>query len=242
MTVAKDRLETGFVDGLRWEHGVGESLQPWIEFDDERRFELGSWLGAQLTLRHAGKLRCPHCGRATKKSFSQGYCFPCFKKLARCDLCIVSPTRCHRAQGTCREPDWADRFCMSPHLVYLANSSGLKVGLTRGNNELNRWADQGASQGLVIAECDTRIAAGALEALIAERHSDRTDWRKLVRGPAEPLDLITLREQVKAELDGVPDGVRWVERNPVTLTYPVLDYGPVKSRNLDKEQAIEGTV
>ena len=36
-----------------------------------------------------------HCGRKTAKSYAQGYCYPCFRKLPQCDSCIVSPEKCH---------------------------------------------------------------------------------------------------------------------------------------------------
>ena len=99
--------------------------------DELLHHPLDSELGRQLTLEFSGTVSCVNCGRNSKRSFGSGYCYPCFRKLARCDLCMVSPDRCHHHLGTCREPQWGDEFCMQPHLVYLANTSGLKVGLTR---------------------------------------------------------------------------------------------------------------
>lgn len=237
-----ERGYSGFLDGLRWQVDE-QKLRPNLCLGDSE-VPLDEFIGASLRLEATGRIACTHCGRATRRSFSQGYCYPCFKKLARCDLCIMSPTRCHRAAGTCREPEWADQFCFSAHSVYLANSSGLKVGLTRAGNERRRWADQGAVQGIVLAHCETRIQAGALEARVAERHSDRTNWRKLVAGAAEPLDLETLRIEIRSELLAespmLPDGVRWADTAMQQLEYPVAEYGLVKSRNLDKEPVIEG--
>ncbi len=92
---------------------------------------MNSLLGESLTLKFAGEIHCIHCGRLTKKSFNQGYCYPCFASLAQCDICIVRPEQCHFDAGTCREPEWARNHCMQDHIVYLANSSGLKVGITR---------------------------------------------------------------------------------------------------------------
>src|SRR5690554_5921730 len=83
---------------------------------------LNDLLGRTIRLEALGEIRCQHCNRLTKKSYSQGFCFPCMKKLAQCDLCIVSPERCHYEQGTCREPAWGEQFCMTDHIVYLANS------------------------------------------------------------------------------------------------------------------------
>ena len=81
-------------------------------------------IGTKLRLEYLGEINCTHCGRKTKKSFSQGYCYPCMTKLAQCDVCIMSPERCHYEAGTCRDPSWGEQFCMTDHVVYLANSSG----------------------------------------------------------------------------------------------------------------------
>ena len=107
---------------------------------------LNPHLGQRVQLRYTGRIFCVHCGRKTSKSFDQGYCFPCFRSLAQCDTCIVKPEQCHFAHGTCREPEWAQQFCFRSHTVYLANSSGLKVGITRDNQVPTRWIDQGAVQ------------------------------------------------------------------------------------------------
>jgi len=92
---------------------------------------LNACLGKTMCIAYTGAITCIACGQRTKKSFHQGYCFRCFRTLARCDLCMVKPERCHFAHGTCREPAWGLATCMQPHYVYLANSSGLKVGMTR---------------------------------------------------------------------------------------------------------------
>ncbi|HCO10506.1 MAG TPA: DUF2797 domain-containing protein, partial [Gammaproteobacteria bacterium] len=78
----------------------------------------------QVRLEFTGAIFCVNCGRKSSKSFNQGFCFPCFQKLAACDSCIIHPERCHFDQGTCREPAWGEQFCMQDHIVYLANSSG----------------------------------------------------------------------------------------------------------------------
>ncbi|VFT04914.1 Protein of uncharacterised function (DUF2797) [Pseudomonas aeruginosa] len=74
---------------------------------DDREVAVNPLIGRPLRLEYLGSIFCTHCGRKTKKSFSQGYCYPCFTRLAQCDSCIVSPEKCHYEQGTCREPEWA---------------------------------------------------------------------------------------------------------------------------------------
>ena len=105
-------------------------------------------LGSTIKLNYLGRIECIYCGRKTKKSFSQGYCYPCMIKLARCDSCIVSPEKCHYDEGTCREPEWGEQHCMRPHYVYLANSSGVKVGITRGREYSQPLGRSGGDSGI----------------------------------------------------------------------------------------------
>ena len=88
---------------------------------DDALVPVNPLIGKTLRLEYLGAIHCTHCGRKTNKSFSQGYCYPCFKKLPQCDLCIVSPEKCHHELGTCRDPQWGMDFGMTDHGVYLAN-------------------------------------------------------------------------------------------------------------------------
>ncbi len=117
---------------------------------NELEVEMNPLIGRPVTLAFSGRIQCIACGRVSKKSFNQGYCFPCFRSLARCDRCIVSPELCHFHLGTCREPDWGQANCMQPHVIYLANSSGVKVGITRRSQLPTRWIDQGAVEAVPL--------------------------------------------------------------------------------------------
>ena len=94
----------------------------------DHKIALNPLIGQSIKLKFTGQIRCVHCSRTMKKSFNQGYCYPCFTALAQCDMCIMKPETCHYDKGTCREPEWGLKFCFQPHIVYLANSSGIKVG------------------------------------------------------------------------------------------------------------------
>lgn len=189
--------------------------------------DMNAQIGKGLQIRFEQEITCTHCGKPSAKSYGRGYCYRCFTTLARCDLCIVSPSRCHYANGTCREPEWGEQFCFTPHLVYLARSSGLKVGLTRAGNENFRWTEQGARAGLVIARTESRKAAGELELLLAKSVPDKTDWRKLVTGQSDSVDLTAecarVRTRVGRAIEDI-EGVHWVHETPQTLEFPVQRY------------------
>ena len=213
---------------------------------------LNALLGRRLMIRFAGRITCQHCGNLTRKSYGDGYCYPCFKTLARCDLCVVSPDRCHYAAGTCREPAWGEAFCMQPHLVYLANSAGAKVGITKPENLPMRWLDQGATQAVVIMRTRSRFEAGCVEAALARYVSDRTDWRGLIGGDAVRIDLPSLATRLRidaavelAALDSrFPGALSWVsELEPECFEYPVTAYAsPANGLSLDAATEIAGTL
>jgi len=198
--------------------------------DTTERLPLNDALGTGLRIEFLGRISCVHCGGDTRRSYGGGYCYTCFTTLARCDLCVVSPDRCHYHLGTCREPEWADGFCMQPHIVYLANTSGIKVGITRLGRETGRWLDQGAVQALPILAAPTRRLAGLAEVRLALSTADRTDWQRLVRGEPEPADLAREAARLRREVsDGgpnaLPSGLEWLDgERSRQFAYPVRAY------------------
>ena len=217
----------------------------------EAETPLNEYIGRPIALRYQGLISCSHCGRATKKSFNQGYCYPCFKRLARCDICIVSPEKCHYAEGTCREPEWGESHCMRDHIVYLANSSGVKVGITRSSQLPTRWIDQGAVQAMPVMRIGTRQQSGLAEVIIKQHVSDRTQWQRMLKSEAEPVDLAgiwaNLRRACAGELAQLQQthGVQAIQllegQELVSLSYPVLHYPTVvKAHNFDKTPGVEG--
>ncbi|NIE73751.1 DUF2797 domain-containing protein [Pantoea sp. Ap-967] len=233
------------------------SLQaPLVQYSfrlDDTLVPVNPLIGQRLRLEYLGAIHCNHCGKRTKTSFSQGYCYPCMTKLAQCDVCIMAPEKCHYDAGTCREPSWGEQFCMTDHVVYLANSSGIKVGITRATQLPTRWLDQGAIQALPIMRVATRQQSGLVEDVLRSQVPDRTNWRALLKGDAEALDLPAIREQVfDACADGLRDlqarfGLQAIQPLPdaevVQMNYPVEAYPKkIVSFNLDKDPVAEGTL
>ncbi len=231
---------------------LAEPVQYQLPLDDAL-LDLNPHIGSAIRLDYLGEINCIACGRKTSKSYAQGYCYPCFISLAECDMCIVKPETCHFAAGTCRDAEWALQHCMQPHFVYLANSSGLKVGITRGSQIPTRWIDQGASQALPIFRVASRYQSGLLEVAIKQHVADRTDWRKMLKGEAEPLDLAGMRDELAhtcgadvAELQRQfgSDDIEFLPDAAVTaIRYPIERYpDKVRSLNLDKTPKIEGVL
>ena len=194
----------------------------------EQVINLKPFIGQTLTLTHTGNIFCCSCGKKTRKSYSQGHCFVCMKKLASCDMCIKKPETCHYDQGTCREPSWGEKNCMVDHYVYLSNTSGVKVGITRHTQILTRWIDQGATQGLPIFKVRTRHISGLIEVEIAKHIADKTNWRTLLKQDGEPIALdkkfSELLPLIKLKIEEIrqkfgEDSIEILDQEDVPLAY-----------------------
>ena len=230
---------------------VGDPVAYSIAVGDTR-IPLNDLIGRPLRLDFDGVIRCIHCDRKTNKSFNQGFCFPCFRKLAACDSCIMSPEKCHYHLGTCREPEWGETHCMVEHVVYLANSSGLKVGITRGSQVPTRWIDQGAVDAIPMVRVATRYIAGLVEVACKAHVADRTNWRAMLKGDVPELDLAQERQRmlglIADDLEALrqthgQDSIREVDEQGLGLSYPVKVWPEkIKTHNLDKTPEVEGVL
>ncbi len=209
----------------------------------DETIDMNALVGKKIALSFKGEIICSNCGNKTNKSFSQGYCFPCARSLARCDMCIMRPETCHYHLGTCREPEWGLSNCFSSHVVYIANSSGIKVGITRKTNVPSRWIDQGAISALPILEASTRLASGKIEAALKSFVGDKTNWRKMLKNEVSPADLLSKKISL---LDEIPDlikelEVKQLDDEAINIQYPVLKYpSKIVSLNFDKTPLVSG--
>ena len=214
---------------------------------DDQRVDMDLLVGQHIELTYNKTIQCanPECKRITPKSFSQGYCFPCARSLARCDLCIMRPETCHYHLGTCREPEWGLSNCFTPHVVYLANSSGAKVGITRKTNTPSRWIDQGAICALPILEVKTRLESGLIEKALKSFIPDKTNWRAMLKNETTPADLVTTKASLLGEISGLIEELKakTLPDDIINIDYPVLKY-PTKvvSLSFDKNPVISGVL
>jgi len=220
----------------------------------EQEIDMNSLIGKSVTVTHTGNIHCVHCGTKTKKSFNQGYCYRCLITLAQCDSCIIKPEKCHYHEGTCREPEWGEKHCFSEHYVYLANTGNLKVGITRqvGDTVSSRWMDQGATQAVIMLKVPDRLTSGEVETLCKAHIADKTNWRTMLKGAPDKADLEQARDELLAaiqhDLDALAEQKQSTEIIPVKqeavdIHYPVEKYPvKIKSINLDKTPAFEGTI
>ena len=203
---------------------------------------MNSLLGRKITLTYNREIYCRSCGNSTVKSFAQGYCYSCFKSIPETAPCILKPELCEAHIGIARDMKWAKDNCLQKHIVYLAVSSGLKVGVTRGSQIPTRWIDQGASKAIIMCETPNRFLAGAIEVDLKQYLSDKTSWQKMLKNEVD-MSINLLQEKNKAILN-LKEGLReyYSDNNEITeISYPVIKFPTkVKSINLDKDLQYSG--
>ncbi|MHB8077787.1 MAG: DUF2797 domain-containing protein [Candidatus Krumholzibacteriia bacterium] len=216
--------------------------------DPDRRtadLPLNPLLGRAVALRFTGEIACVTCGRAVKKTFGEGWCFPCSQTRAEADLCIVRPELCHfgNAGHPCRDEAFALANCFQPHVLYVSLTSGFKVGITRRVNLPTRWIDQGAVAAIPLAVLPNRREVGLIEASLAQRFADKTHWMRMLQEAMPPGDLVAHADEVLAALAalGAPGILPAAQRTPHVFVYPVTRHPvKVKSLNLDKDPVAAG--
>ena len=209
-----------------------DSDAAYITFDQERTITLKPSPQNIIHLVCTEAAACIHCQRSIKTNAYGGYCFPCSRKLARCDLCVLKPSLCHYHLGTCREPTWGDTYCMVQHIVYLAWTSGFKIGLTRHNRFQTRLREQGSYIACPLYITDNRKIAGDIEHQLTTWYSDRTDWRKMLRnGPLDEAIFFQQYQEVVKKMD-LHLGLCAQPYTPTITHYTV--YGEITTQSLGK--------
>ncbi len=202
-------------------------------------------LGSKVSMKFEGKIFDIYDGKPIKKSYAQGYSYKNMITLARCDSCIVKPELCHYHKGTCREPQWGETHCFIPHVIYLSITSGVKVGITRETQVPTRWIDQGAEYALPILKVADRKTSGMVEVELAKTMADKTNWRNMLKGEYEFVDLEILRDQIYDEYGDLLDDAdaEDLDEEVIQIKYPILEVPKkVSSLSFDKKEEIEGTL
>lgn len=189
------------------------------------------------------KFQCLNCGR-DRPIYRQGFCKSCFYESPAAGDWIMKPelSTAHLDQED-RDLAYEKKAQLQPHIVYLANSSNVKVGVTRKNQVPTRWIDQGAHEAIEIVEVPNRYLAGITEVALKTHVSDKTSWQKMLKNDIEDVDLMEWRDKLKTF---VPDEVAdyFMNNNTEThLKFPVLQYPEkVKSLNLTKTSSYKGVL
>lgn len=217
-------------------------LPVYVTPEQKKLFPISDRIGKKITLTYKGKINCIKCGRVTKKSFNQGFCYPCFQSAPESSECVLRPELCRAHEGESRDMEWSKGHCLKDHVVYLAISSDVKVGITRKTQVPTRWIDQGAHQAIQLAKVPNRFTAGQIEVALKKHLKDRTDWRKMLKNEhPQDIDLKAIKHEMIANLPEDLRGYAIKSDAKTKLRFPVLEYPTkVKSLGFDKEPVVSG--
>jgi hypothetical protein len=202
---------------------------------------LNQLLGKEIEFSFEG-YECLCCG-LNKKIFRQGFCYECFYASAQVGDWIMKPELSTAHLGIeDRNLEYEKQVQLQPHVVYLALSSEVKVGVTRSTQIPTRWIDQGATKAIEIVEVPNRYLAGITEVALKEFVSDKTSWQKMLKNEVLEADLIEEREKLKSHIPEEALPYFLANNGKVTeIEYPVSQYpAKVKSLNLEKTPVFSG--
>lgn len=209
---------------------------------DQQTIELNELVGKTIRLEHTGEINCIACGRKTAKSYGQGYCYPCFISVPETEECVLRPELCRAHEGHARDMNYASSHCLIDHVVYLAQTSQIKVGITRHTQVPTRWIDQGAWRVIKLAITPNRYTAGQVEVSLKALLPDKTNWRDMLRDIRDANgNLVEIKNQLFSQLTHQFDYVRPADNTVTEITYPIIAYPQkVVSVGLDKHPVFEG--
>ena len=236
--MSSDTLPTG---NLRKMQTRLEDIAKYTLMLDDVPIDMNARIGETIKLTFDGTINCIACGRKTKKSFGQGFCYPCFRNAPEASECIIRPELCRAHEGEARDMDWAERHCLVEQIVYLARSSAIKVGITRASQMPTRWIDQGATDAIVFARVPNRYTAGLVEIAMKEHLTDRTNWQRMLKNEVVDADLVETKASLIDTLDAELRQYVDADDTVCTINYPAERYPEkVKSIGFDKQAEIEG--
>jgi len=207
----------------------------------EKEIAMNEFIGKEISMNFTGQINCISCGKQTKTSFGQGFCYNCLQTAPEASESIMRPELSKSHLGIARDMEWAEKHDLIDHIVYLAVSGDVKVGVTRHHQIPTRWIDQGASSAIKLATTPNRHIAGIIEVFLKKHFTDKTNWRTMLKNEIGQFNLLNEKEKVYKLL---PSELRkYFEPNNeiIEIEYPVLSFPQnIKSIGFDKKPTIEG--
>ncbi len=208
----------------------------------ETEISMNDLIGKEILMKFTGQINCISCGKQTKTSFNQGFCYNCLQTAPEASESVVRPELSKSHFGIARDMEWAEKNDLIDHIVYLALSNDVKVGVTRIHQVPIRWIDQGASSAIRLAVTPNRHIAGIIEVFLKKYYTDKTNWRTMLKN--EIAGDIRLKEEKQKAAQLLPKELqKYVTANDeiITINYPVENYPDnVKNVGFDKSPEIKG--
>ncbi len=211
----------------------------------ESFIQMNDLIGSKIKIEFTGRLQCIDCQKIVKKFYAPGLCYICMQSSALNSPCIMNPELCEAHLGLGKVPEWEIEHHNQPHIVYLANSGGLKVGVTRTDQIPTRWIDQGADEAIILVLTPYRQLAGMIEVALKDHLNDKTNWRQMLKNIKDTsVSLSLAKEKYSEVLFSIDENFGdYISEDDTVyqLNYPAqIIENPINSLKLDKKPIIEG--
>ena len=220
---------------------IGSPIQYYLVFEQDF-IHINQLLDKKVSISFLG-YECMNC-KKEKKIYRQGFCYDCFFEIPQAADWIIHPEKSQAHLGIeDRDLAYEKAVQLKPHIVYLANSGNVKVGVTRKTQIPTRWIDQGAHKALEIAELPNRYLAGITEVALKNYVGDKTNWRTMLKNEIQEQDLYAWRDRLKQHIPQEALPYFMDNTKETTLEFPVLQYPTkLKTLNLIKTPEYSGTL
>ena len=211
----------------------------------DQYLEMNQFIGKEIEIRFLNRINCVVTGKKIKKTFGDGMSYDAFMNSPMAVPSIIRPELSRIHEGIAlRDEEWERTHHLTPHYTYLSLTSGVKVGVTRLTQVPTRWIDQGAVQGILLAETPYRQLAGLIEVELKQYVADKTNWRTMLKNEYDPT--VSLLDKKNELLDYLPEAYHEFIADDDEIThiqYPVLEYPEkIQSMKLDKVPVIIGVL
>ena len=227
------------------ENSVNYTLPLFDKLDFMEDLAMNSLIGKEIEIKFLHRINCVVTGKAIKKVYGEGMSYDAFMKSPLASPSIIRPELSRIHEGIAmRDEEWERAHHLTPHYTYLSLTSGIKVGVTRETQIPTRWIDQGAVQGIILAETPYRQLAGLIEVELKQYIADKTNWRAMLKNEYdENIDLLDQKEQMLEMLPEEFHEFIFDDDHVTEINYPVLEYPQkVQSLKLDKNPLISGVL
>lgn len=217
----------------------GKPIQYYLSFSGDL-LNMNQLFGKKISIKHIG-YQCVNCG-SEEKIYRMGFCKKCFFESPYASETIIRPELSTAHLGIAeRDLETEQKIQLQPHIVYLAYTGDVKVGVTRESQIPTRWIDQGATFALPIAKTENRYQAGMIEVALKEHLSDKTNYKKMLQDNYEDrLDLADFREKVKEYFPADFQNFYRDGSEVIKLDFPYQKPEKINVFTLDKNPEFEG--
>ena len=218
-----------------------DTVQYYLIFESDF-LNMNQLLGKKISINFL-RFHCLGCHKQ-KKIFRNGVCYNCLTSLPEMGDWVMRPelSKAHLGEQD-RDLEYEQKAQLQPHVVYLANSSNVKVGVTRKSQIPTRWIDQGAHEAIEVVEVPNRYLAGITEVALKQHVSDKTNWRQMLTNNLKDLNLEEIKEELKQYIPEEAKEYYLGNSKELEIAFPVLEYPQtIKSLTLKKTPFYEGVL